>query len=116
MMFACLCSQHLQHLNDASRMSTGTKRPKNEERNEEDSNDDNHAHPRRTFRRIADGLEVLRGLGQHHPAVGASIEMGHEAIAFVTGLTTFEKTRQLVNGQAIVGTRHRGDLQFLFLQ
>ena len=39
--------------------------------------------------------------------------MGDEAIAFVAGLATFEKTRQLVTGQAIVGTRHRGDLQFL---
>ncbi len=62
------------------------------------------------FRRIPFGLEVLCGLGEYHPAVGASIEMGHEAIAFVTGLATFEKTRQLVVGQAIVGTLHCGDL------
>ena len=62
------------------------------------------------FRRIPVGLEVLCGLGEYHPAVGASIEMGHEAIAFVNGLATSEKTRQLVVGQAIVGTRHRGDI------
>ena len=51
--------------------------------------------------------------GHQFDGTTKSIEMRQEAIAFVTGFATFKKTRQLVTGQAIVGTRHRGNLQFL---
>ena len=101
--------------------SSTAERPEHKSHDGNDDSDKRHTKrqrmPTRTSRRSG-AFEVLRGLGQYHPAVGTSIEMGHEAIAFVTGLATFEKTRQLgiaqaIGGQAIVGTRHRGDLQFL---
>lgn len=83
------------------RTSTRTKPPRRNQCNKKHSNDDPYSHPLRTLSRISDLREVLRGLGEHHAAGRASIEMRNEACAFVTELSIQEQARKLIAGQAL---------------